>query len=176
MLGLDDEMVTEECKRYLIKGKHNERLARMLKKEHRKEAFFDWIFVALFYSSLHYFNAFLVYKGLKIPTSHRDNENDGRITLAKNKFCTQKNDYTDAVGDFFEQLFNWSCDSRYKLSSIYLLGDKEIETAFNLLDAIKLTTFNEIGVYPKLKGKKISIETASKGYLGNLIKAREQIG
>jgi|GEM_PF-3812131 len=163
-------MFSQECQSFLKKAKNNERLVDYLKDNCRNRAFFDWAFVVIFYSALHYFNAFLSYKGKGIPSSHISNAaKDGRIALAHSIFYTNKNGIMDSVGSDFEQLFNWSCDSRYKYSVKGLLGNSEFEAALRMLEAIKLVTFNEIGFRPKKrKGETIGFIKLSDSYRNSL--------
>jgi hypothetical protein len=53
---------------YLTKARQNEAFAEFLMNGHSQ--FEEWAFTALFYSAIHYVNAFLAHSNLSLPTIH----------------------------------------------------------------------------------------------------------
>jgi len=150
-------MISETCRNYLKQAWKNEGLVLFIDNNCATKKFFNWIFVVIFYTALHYFYAFLESKGEKIPTSHKSkNKYDlGGLDLAKNKFITTKNNIVDSVGVDYEQLFKWSWIARYDPRMSAILGKRELDAAKNILERIKVVSINEIGYRPIPKDGKI---------------------
>lgn len=164
--------------KYLRQARENEGLVFFLFDKCAKECFFNWIFIAIYYTALHYLNAFLASKGKRIPDTHKDKSEYelGSITVAKREFATYKNDISHGVGDDFGQLLKWSYDVRYDPDKSKLLGNEEIKVALNHLKGVKVVAFNEIGYMPDWDSKreKILIKRVSKSYIKGLYKKFKQ--
>ncbi|MBU2220043.1 hypothetical protein KJ665_02770 [Patescibacteria group bacterium] len=138
-------MISSECQGYLKQAYRNEGLVLFLEKKSPSYCC-DWITVVIFYTVLHYFFALLRGKGLPLPKSHKGNYLDeGGLELAQKYFYTTKNDIQDSLAHEYAQLFEWSCDIRYKPKSASFTGKQLIKPALQILERAKLIVFNELG-------------------------------
>lgn len=152
------------CENHLKQAWKNEKLVLFLSGNCSNQKFYNWIFVVIFYSALHYFHAFLANKGYDIPDKHKS-KNDldqGGIDIAKDKFVTMKNNIIQSVGVDYEQLFNWSCTVRYNPLAYQMLSSREINIALENLEKIKMVAVNEIEYRPVSHSK---IKRVSKEYI-----------
>lgn len=153
-----------ETEKHLKQARINEELVLFLKNNCNSKKFFNWIFVASFYSALHYFCAFLSNRGDTIPDSHVGK--NGGNDLARDKFFTTKNEITEAVGEDYKQLYQWGYDVRYKPERAKNLGKENLKSALNYLEKVKFVTFNDTGFMPKkTKSKNIVVIEAKEDYL-----------
>ena len=134
----------------------------------------DWITVVIFYAVMHYFFALLLGKGLLLPKSHKGNYLDeGGLELAKKYFYTTKNDIQDSLAHEYAQLFEWSCDIRYKPKSASFTGKHLIRPALQILERAKLIVFNELGCGIKYKTGKYVFDKINsvelRGYLERML-------
>lgn len=164
--------------KHLRQARENEGLVFFLCNECAKKYFFNWIFVVIYYTALHYFNAFLASKGKRIPNTHRDKSSYelGSINMAKEIFFTNKNCISHGVGDDLGQLLKWSYDVRYDPDKSKLLGNEEIKVALNHLRGIKVVAFNEIEYMPDwdIEREKILIKKVPKSYIKGLYEKFKQ--
>jgi len=163
-----------KCKQYLKQACINEELVLFLNKNCSSKRFFNWIFVVMFYAALHYFYAFLVFKGLSIPHSHKS-KNDfdlGALDLAKDKFYTNKNGVIDSAGVDYQQLFQWSWDVRYNPNKIRMPSKKEVKEARRMLERIQVVVFNEIGFKPVFnKNKEVVLKKVKNKFIKHMYNA-----
>lgn len=159
--------------KYLKQARTNEELVLFFDKNCKDERFYKWAFVALFYSALHYFYAFLLNKGVSLPDNHTGK--DGGNEKADNYLFTIKNGIQDSAGADYVQLFNWGCDVRYKPERAELLEEKHLEEAKKCLEGVKLVAFNEIGFRPKpsKSGKSIVVLEVKQKFLETMYKQRK---
>ena len=144
-------MISSECQDYLKQAFRNEGLVLFLEKKSPPYCC-DWIAVIIFYAVLHYFFALLINKGLLLPKSHKGNYmEEGCLELAEKHFYTIKNDIQDSLAHEYIQLFEWSCDIRYKPKLASFTGKKLIKPALQILERAKLIVFNELGYGIKYK-------------------------
>lgn len=154
--------------KYLKQACSNEQLFLYLRTECGDKLFLNWAFVAIFYSALHLFYAFLENRGDKIPRSHIGL--DGAVEMAQNKFFTNQDGKMDTAGWEYGQLFQWSWDVRYDPENTEMLKKESLNVAAKHLNKVKFVTFSEIG-YRASKtnsGKNIFIKEVSADYLENL--------
>lgn len=59
-----------KVKDHIEKAKHNERFVLVVEKEFDID-FIDWCITALFYSALHYLNAFITHSKVRVPTDYK---------------------------------------------------------------------------------------------------------
>jgi hypothetical protein len=94
---------------YLAQAAHNAELARFLRKE--KPEYLDWAATCLFYSAVHYVNAYLTKCGQNIPRRHvgTDQGAVGRTNIVQQD-RTLREIYPD-----YRDLDDDSRDARYEL-------------------------------------------------------------
>jgi hypothetical protein len=157
----------------LIRAHQDEAFIQHLTQNISTKPYYNWILVVLYYTAMHYFNAFLLskYPGQKLPSSHythRDYktgiEQPGDIKEAEEKFCITNGEAV-AVGIEYGQLFNWSHDVRYTARYNYPIDTRIILEAQQFLNRIKWVTFKTVGKYVK---KKIIIAPVNDGFLLNI--------
>lgn len=159
--------------KYLKQARTNEELVLFFDKNCKDERFYKWAFVALFYSALHYFYAFLSNKGDALPDNHAGKY--GGNEIANSSLFTVKNGIQDSAGADYLQLFKWGYDVRYKPERAELLEEKHLEEARKCLEGVKLVAFNEIGFRPKpsKSGKNIVVSEAKQKFLEELHNKRK---
>lgn len=163
-----------EVEKYLKQALVNEELVFILGQTcSKKRIHYKWMFVVLFYSALHYFNAFLSSKGESIPKKHEGT--DGGIQKAMDKFITNKNGITDSAGSDYKQLFQWGYNVRYMPERAELIKESDLGIAISCLDGVKLVTFNELEIIPKVSksGKTLNIDKNCTDYLKDLYDKRK---
>jgi hypothetical protein len=69
---------------------HNENMVTMIEKTDTKKKFLDWKYIALYYSALHFGDAFLARKGFDIVDNHDDRRNKYAQVLSKAQFSSYK--------------------------------------------------------------------------------------
>lgn len=158
--------------KYLKQARENEELVLFFEKNCKGKRFFKWAFVALFYSALHYFYAFLSNKGEKLPENHTGK--DGGNEKAQNSLFTNSNGIQDGAGGDYVQLFQWGYDVRYKPERAEALEESHLKLAKKCLEGIKLVSFNEIGFMPKVSttGKSIVVLDVKQKFLQDLYNKR----
>ena len=165
-------MISANCEKFLRQALRNEEFVCFLSKNCKKKEFFNWVFVVIYYCALHYFNALLDNKGIKLPQSHKTYDNhDGDVDLAGIHLYTNKNNIIDSVADDYKNLFQWSQDVRYRSE---VLGESELKIAINVLMGIKLITFNEIGYRPEREKNVIQLIKSDEMYLNSLNNKRKE--
>lgn len=163
-----------EVEKYLKQALVNEELVLILKQTcSKRRVHYKWMFVVLFYSALHYFNAFLSNKGEAIPKKHEGA--DGGIQKAMDTFITNKNGIMDSAGSDYKQLFQWGYNVRYMPDRAELIKESDLEIAASCLNGVKLVTFNELGIIPKVSksGKILNIDKNCTDYLKDLYDKRK---
>ena len=168
-------MLSIESKQFLEQARRNEGLALHLYNNCSKKYFYNWIFVATFYSAFHYLCSFLSYKGYDIPDSHKYESEDfpGMNKVAREKFVTSFSGEFDSAGADYEQLFDWGYIARYEpLKSKKIFGINTAKTALVLLEAVKLITFNEVGHRAITKNNRFIIVPVNEQYISNLRHSR----
>jgi hypothetical protein len=94
---------------YLDQAAHNAGLAAYLRTN--KTDYLDWAATCLFYSAVHYVNAFLAYSGKSIPRRHTSSDpaNPGRTNIV------QQDSVLRSVYHDYRHLDDESRDARYEL-------------------------------------------------------------
>ncbi len=156
-------MFSLDCQQYLRQAGKNYELSNYLIKYCANKCFYNWVFIALYHSAMHYFYTLLSYRGDPVPTIHlsRNLYDLGDVELARDKFYTHKNDISESVGDDYAQLFTWCNDVRYRPARARVLGNSELKIALSILQRIKLIIANEIG-YTIVKNPKCEKDIALK--------------
>jgi hypothetical protein len=150
------ELAQNDVDDFLKQAARNEELVLVLENKFPKGHFFRWIFVIAYYTAVNYFNAFLLKKGDKIPTTHKSyGYNIGDVELAENRFCITEEGKMDSVGQQYRQLFQWSWDVRYSPKSCLLLQKNNLAVALEYITQIRELTTKEIGYYYKKNRKGI---------------------
>jgi len=151
-------------KKYLKQALVNESLfvyfAKLHKESINQQPYINWLFVAAYYSALHYFYAFIICKGkceAELPRSHMSCKDSlGDLEMAKWSFCSvDSHGKADAVGEYYVQLYDWSYDVRYVPHKYDRLGEAEIRITLLALKRIKCVVQNESGYIFKLAGGEI---------------------
>lgn len=165
-----------EVEKYLKQALVNEELVLLLGKICSKKkplSPYKWMFVVIFYSALHYFNAFLSGRGEPIPKKH--DGKDGRIEKAKSMFFTDKDGIKDYAGGDFANLFQWGRDVRYNPEKAAIIKEADLVIAQSCLDGVRLVTFNDLDVSARISksGKSLIIKEKDIDYLFDLHKKRK---
>jgi hypothetical protein len=162
---------------YLIQAGRNEKLADHLYQDCKRKCFYLWVMIAIYHSAMQYFFAFLASRGEKIPQSHKTKNNYelGDVDLAKEKFCTNKDDVSESVVDDYETIFQWSNNVRYRPKISKLIKESEVKSALLILERVKLIVANETGYLPVVdRGSEKSIN-AVKVKKQEIISLRDRI-
>ncbi len=90
----------------------------------------------------------MICKGMceaELPKSHLSCKNSlGDLEMAKGSFCgMDSHGKADAVGYYYVQLYDWSCDVRYVPHKYDRLGEAEIRITLLALKRIKCVVQNE---------------------------------
>lgn len=159
--------------KYLKQARINEELVSFFDRSCKDKLFYKWAFVALYYSALHYFYAFLSNKNKNLPDNHKGA--NGGNEMAERMFFTIKDGIQDSAGADYNQLFKWGYDVRYKPERADVLEEEHLELAKKCLDGVKLVTFNEIGLMPKKhkSGEKIVVAEVKAPFLKDLYDKRK---
>lgn len=160
---------------HLAQAYINEQLAKHLYIDCKTRFYDKWVFVAIFYSALHYFGAFLESHGEHLPSFHKSNfYATGCIDLAKDKFSTSRNSIIDEAGTDYKQLFQWSHNVRYSPSLAQKLSPQMVDIAFSSLERVKLVTFSETGIRAKKVKKRVKVVNVNQSYIDDLARQSKE--
>lgn len=97
---------------YLQQAAHNSEVAQYIR-DNRTDAL-DWSATCLFYSAVHYVNAYFVKHGIPIPRRHTspDRSKPGRMNIV------QQDPHLSAIYPEYRHLDDESRDARYELKRI----------------------------------------------------------
>lgn len=84
VLHLSDEI------QHLLKAEHNERLLGVLQGADNTQEFIDWCFVILYYTALHFGDAYLAKKGIISINSHSERIKKYQKKLPSDAFISYK--------------------------------------------------------------------------------------
>lgn len=107
-----------------LQGEHNEQFLITLGSS---SEFIDWKFVVLYYSALHFGDAYIAKKGIKIIKNHKERRKHYSKELDRQVFTSYK------------RLENYSQIARYRPEESYVLTDAEFLKLYNI-DFPKLKT------------------------------------
>jgi len=138
--------------KHLEQALANENLAQHINCSCKGACFFNWFYVALFYSAMHYFGAFLESRGQHLPRVHAGDE--GALSLAKDKFVyiDNKEGKSMSAGEDYSALFDWRHDACYKFGTKFFPKDSKV--GIDALERIKFVVFSQTKMKIKLSKKK----------------------
>lgn len=110
---------------------------------------YNWVFVLIYYSAMHYLHAIIVKKGGIPPTDHTGPNGD--VVASIKHFVTKSEHlkYPDtSLGSAYETIFQYGSEARYNPKRSLILNDNELKEAKQILNEAKFIAINETGYEP----------------------------